>query len=64
MAQHVMHYGDKAWTLEVADENLVAELESRTAEPSALSEAEIVRQALPGRSWYGGATRSVCWCRT
>ena len=39
MAQHVMHYGDKAWTLEVADENLVAELESRTAEPSALSEA-------------------------
>ena len=34
MAQHVMHYGDKAWTLEVADENLVAELESRTAEPS------------------------------
>ncbi len=46
MAQHVMQYGDKTWSLEVADENLVAELESRTAERSALSEAEIVRQAL------------------
>lgn len=41
-----MQFGDISWSLEVADEDLVAKLESRAAQPSALSAAEIVRQAL------------------